>query len=138
MVALIPSKLQFLECVCARWKLRLIEENIFANLYQNKLGKWLDVPSEFPGASSNWAIFSIRTQRRDELITALSQQGIETRIYYKLPLHLQPIFAKYPRSLSKLLVVEKICKEIVSLPLNPFLTDDEADIIVDAIERFFQ
>jgi dTDP-4-amino-4,6-dideoxygalactose transaminase len=109
-----------------------------AAVYQNNLEKLLCVPREFPGAYSIWAIFSIRCEYRDNLIRQLLEKGIETRIYYKRPLHLEAAFSKYPLCRPQLPIVEKICSQIVSLPLHPFLTDSELDILLNEIRGFFK
>lgn len=71
---------------------------------------------------------------RDEVIRKLSDAGIGTSIYYPLPIHQQPFYKElgYNESLP---VSEKLCKEVVSLPIHPSVTFEDIDFIADTIRR---
>ena len=80
---------------------------------------------------------------RDEVRSRLDGEGIPTMIHYPLPVHLQPAY-RDPASgrpigvhlgPGGLPVTERICREIVSLPMHPQLTDDEAGRVGAALAR---
>ena len=90
--------------------------------------------------SENESIFNqytLRAERRDDLATYLKKQGIGTKVYYPLPLHLQPCFAylgykkgSYPES-------ERAAAEVISLPIFPELTPAQLDETAAAIRSFY-
>ena len=90
--------------------------------------------------SENESIFNqytLRAERRDDLAAHLKKQGIGTKVYYPLPLHLQPCFAylgykkgSYPES-------ERAAAEVISLPIFPELTSSQLDETAAAIRSFY-
>jgi dTDP-4-amino-4,6-dideoxygalactose transaminase len=80
-------------------------------------------------------LFVVRHPRRDAFMTALRERGISTLIHYPIPLHLQPAFASIGGRPGELPVVERAADEILSLPLYPELTDDQAAAVVDAVRE---
>jgi dTDP-4-amino-4,6-dideoxygalactose transaminase len=81
--------------------------------------------------------FVIRTSRRDQLRTALNEQGIGTEIYYPLPLHEQPCFQNLGYATGDFPVAEQTAKECLALPIFPELTDDEQALVILRIQEFF-
>ncbi|MCK4550333.1 MAG: DegT/DnrJ/EryC1/StrS family aminotransferase [Candidatus Aenigmarchaeota archaeon] len=74
--------------------------------------------------------------RRDQLLHHLRENEIDARVYYPLPLHMQPLYKylEYGLSLSE---AEKASSEVLSLPIYPALTKDELITIVTSISDFF-
>ncbi|QJW88830.1 DegT/DnrJ/EryC1/StrS family aminotransferase [Spirosoma taeanense] len=81
-----------------------------------------------------WHLFVIRHSRRDELRAFLSGRGIGTEIHYPIPPHRQEAYAAYKH--QSLPVSEQLHREVLSLPLNPALTDEEVRYICDAVNQF--
>ncbi len=78
-----------------------------------------------------WHLFVVRHPRRDALREHLREQGIGTDVHYPIPPHQQRAYAQYAHlSLS---ISEQLHREVVSLPLNPTLTDEEVTYIVNVI-----
>ena len=88
---------------------------------------------ELPYARAVFHLFVVRHPRRDALMAALAERGVGTLIHYPIPLHLQPAFAPLGGRPSDLPVAEKACAEILSLPLYPELTDEQALSVVAAV-----
>lgn len=83
-------------------------------------------------------LFVIRTEKRNQLQNYLKENGIETMIHYPIPPHKQKALTS-KSSISKNLsfpITEKIHNEVLSLPLNGILTDDEVDFIIEKINLF--
>ena len=81
--------------------------------------------------------YTVRAERRDDLAAFLKKKGIGTKVYYPLPLHLQPCFAylgyakgSYPES-------ERAAAEVISLPIFPELTPGQLDETATAIRTFY-
>lgn len=83
--------------------------------------------------TSAWAQYSIRVQNRDTLQEKLKEHGIPTAVHYPMPLHLQESFTYLGYKEGDLPIAEKITQEIISLPMNPYLSDDEIDYICEKI-----
>jgi len=81
--------------------------------------------------------FVIRTDRRDQLQSALKQAEIGSAIYYPKPLHLQPCFASLGYGEGDLPEAEKACHEVLALPNFPGITVEESSRVVHVIEQFF-
>lgn len=74
----------------------------------------------------------VRTMKRDKLAEHLKYRGIATSIHYPIPVHLQ---APY-HSGQRLPITEQLCKEIITLPLYPQMTDGEVEQVIDACLDF--
>lgn len=83
-----------------------------------------------------WNQYTIRIpNRRDEIKEKLSAVGIETMIYYPEPLHLQPAFAHLGYREGDFPEAERACKEVLSLPIYPGLTDKEQDYVIEELKK---
>jgi len=92
----------------------------------------LITPTILDSCTSAFAQYSIRVQNRDNLQANLKEQGIPTAVHYPMPLHMQECFAYLGYKKGDFPVAEKVSKEIMSLPMNPYLTDDEIEYIVES------
>jgi dTDP-4-amino-4,6-dideoxygalactose transaminase len=97
------------------------------------------LPVERPWASHCFLHFVIRTPRRAELHRFLADHGVETRIHYEVPVYLVgPIRKKYEYRRGDFPLADKICDEILSLPVGPWFTDDQIDYVADQVQAFFR
>jgi len=80
-------------------------------------------------ATSAFAQYSIRVKNRDEVQVRLKEQGIPTAVHYPMPLHLQECFAYLGYKKGDFPVSEIVSSEIMSLPMNPYVGDDEIEYI---------
>jgi dTDP-4-amino-4,6-dideoxygalactose transaminase len=96
-------------------------------------GCGLTLPREQPYAGAVFHLFVVRHPRRDALLAALAEAGVGTLIHYPVPLHLQPAFGELGGRPGQLPVAEQACAEILSLPLHPGLTDEQAEIVIAAV-----
>jgi dTDP-4-amino-4,6-dideoxygalactose transaminase len=83
-------------------------------------------------------LYVVRAKRRDALRAFLGERGIATGIHYPVPLHLNPAFRAFGPKRGALPVAEKACREIISLPLYPGLSDSAVDEVAAAIRAFYQ
>ncbi len=81
-------------------------------------------------ATSAWAQYSIRVKNRDQLQAKLKEQGVPTAVHYPMPLHLQECFAYLGYQKGDFPIAEIVSNEIMSLPMNPYVTDEEIEYIV--------
>ncbi len=85
----------------------------------------LILPKVKSDRTSAWAQYSIRVQNRDTLQNSLNGAGIPTAVHYPIPLHLQECFNYLGYTKGDFPISEKISQEIISLPINPYLSNEE-------------
>ena len=81
-----------------------------------------------PHNTSVYAQYTIAVDDRDGLITRLGQAGIPTAVHYPIPLHRQPAFGRI--ALPAVPVAERAAARVVSLPMHPYLADEDSERIV--------
>ena len=81
-----------------------------------------------PHNTSVYAQYTIAVDNRDGLITRLGQAGIPTAVHYPIPLHRQPAFGSM--ALPAVPVAERAAARVVSLPMHPYLADEDSERIV--------
>ncbi|MDP1614903.1 MAG: DegT/DnrJ/EryC1/StrS family aminotransferase [Methylococcales bacterium] len=82
--------------------------------------------------------YIIKAQSRDDLQAYLFSKGIETKIHYKIPIHQQQIAKQHLGYVEgDLRNIERIAKEVLSLPIYPELARDEQDYVVEQIKNFY-
>lgn len=96
------------------------------------------VPVVDSGAEHIFHQYTIRAERRDELVEHLRSRGIGCAVYYPVGLHLQPCFAALGYRHGSLPETERAMTEVLSLPNYPELRDDQQDAVVAAIRAFYQ
>jgi len=84
--------------------------------------------------TSVYAQYSIRVKNREDMIQKLNDAGIPVAVHYPMPLHLQEAFGDLGYKEGDFEISEKVSKEIMSLPMSPYLSESEQDFIVDVIK----
>ena len=87
------------------------------------------LPQVKSNTSSAWAQYSIRVKNRNEIQAHLKEKGIPTAVHYPMPLHLQECFSYLGHQKGDFPIAEKVSEEIMSLPMNPYLRDEEIEYI---------
>jgi dTDP-4-amino-4,6-dideoxygalactose transaminase len=90
------------------------------------------LPVEREGTRHCWHLFVVLVEDRDAFRARLREQGVETLVHYPVPIHRQPAWAHLAGAVP-LSVSEELCERVVSLPLYPELTDDEAARVIEAV-----
>ena len=75
---------------------------------------------------------------RDELKAKLATFGVQTMIYYPVPLHLQAVYQTAPCRFSSLPVVEQVAQQVLSLPMFPELSGDQQDYVIQALRTILE
>ena len=81
-----------------------------------------------------WHLFVIRHPDRSALVAYLDANGIQTNVHYPLPIHRQKAFEEFRD--VQLPITERIHNEVISLPLNAVLTDEEVTYIIQTVNQF--
>jgi len=113
----------------------LKERQRVARRYTEGLRDCLETPMIPDGMTSAWAQYSVQSDQRELLQSALKEHGIPTAIYYPRPLHLQQAFAGLGHQTGDFPISERISQRIFSLPMHPYLSDEQINEIVDRIRK---
>tara|TARA_R110000868_G_scaffold205840_2_gene454473 strand:+ start:4404 stop:5498 length:1095 start_codon:yes stop_codon:yes gene_type:complete len=85
--------------------------------------------------TSVWAQYSIRVKNRDQIQIKLAELGIPNAVHYPMPLHLQECFKYLNGKKGDFPIAEQVSNEIMSLPMNPYLTEIELNYIIDHLNK---
>jgi dTDP-3-amino-3,4,6-trideoxy-alpha-D-glucose transaminase len=138
-IAAINSRLDEMQCCYLRAFLsHLVEWTArrarLAALYDERLKELKKVRPVPRGEGSVDHLYVVRVRERDKLREHLTRQGVMTAVHYPIPLHRQPAFRAAFRGKAKLPHAEKACREILSLPLWPYLEEAQVREVVEALE----
>lgn len=138
----INSRLDELHAAMLRVKLKklnnLVEKrNSFARIYLDKLKniKEIGLPKIRKNSTHSFHLFVISAERRDKLMGFLKTNGIESQIHYPIPIHKQKCYKEFNNiSLPK---TEEESKKMLSIPIHPFLTKNDAGYLCKKIKEFY-
>jgi dTDP-4-amino-4,6-dideoxygalactose transaminase len=99
-------------------------------------GSGLVLPADEPGMRHVYHLYVVRSARRDALLEHLQARGIGAGVHYPLPLHRQPAYLAHGYGSVSLPVTEQAAAEVLSLPLYPELTEEQARSVAAAVEEF--
>ena len=108
-----------------------------AERYTERLKDVVRTPYVPQGYRSAWAQYTIVSPRRGEIRKALQQKGIPSGVYYPKPLHLQEAFAFLGYKKGNFPVSESLSETVLSLPMHPYLSDEQVDRIADTLLSVF-
>ena len=103
--------------------------------YTERLRGACVVPAVAPGNTHVYAQYTIRVADREALGAALKSAGVPSAGSYPKCLHEQPVFAPLGYKWGDFPASERASREVISLPMHPFLTDDEQDRIIAAVRK---
>lgn len=136
----VNSRLDELQAAILSVKLKYLDKDndrrrYIAHRYLRSIkNKRLELPEEGTEASHVWHLFVVRTRQRESFQRHLLSNGIGSMIHYPIPPHKQKAFSKwnnkkYPRT-------EEIHKTVISLPLNPIMTEKEISRVIQVCNAF--
>lgn len=113
----------------------ILARNRIAEAYRLALADVAAVPEVPADRMSVWAQYTLRVPggRRDRVMTSLASAGIPTQVYYPKPLSRQTAYAHYPVAGAGTPVAERLCGEVLSLPMHPYLSVDDQARVVAAV-----
>jgi len=133
------GRMDTMQCAIVDVKLKYYKKDLVlrqevASKYTEALkDKGLALPFIDERATSAFAQYSVRVPKRDEVQAKLKELGIPTAVHYPMPLHLQECFNYLRYKEGDFPIAELISKEILSLPMNPYLSNDEIFYICNNI-----
>ncbi|MBR0167445.1 MAG: DegT/DnrJ/EryC1/StrS family aminotransferase [Synergistaceae bacterium] len=108
-------------------------------LKANDLHEFVSAPVELEGNNHIYHQYVVRVKsKRDELMNYLNAEGFAVRVYYPLPLHLQPCFKYLGYKAGDFPVSERLSREVLALPVFPGLKAEEQEALISAMRKFFR
>jgi dTDP-4-amino-4,6-dideoxygalactose transaminase len=96
------------------------------------------IPPAPMGHAHVFNYYVVRAQRRDELKDFLARRGIQTEVYYPLPLHLQECFSELAYRAGDFPAAELAADQVLALPLYPEITETQQEAVVEGVAAFFR
>ena len=133
------SRMDELQAAVLRVKLPHIRDwnnrrRVIAKYYTSILSKCsVSPPAVSPDESYVAHLYVVRSPNRDALRAALAAQGIATDVHYPVPDYRQACMAAAARSIPTLEITEQCCREVVTLPCFPEMSDAEVEEVAEAV-----
>ena len=133
----VNSRLDEIQAAILQVKLKWLDEwnekrRKIASLYSRLLeNSGVTTPIEKEYAKHVYYLYVVQSEKRDVLMKCLQNEGIQTQIHFPIPVHRQKPYI----SNLRLPATEEICNQILSLPMHPFLGEDEITAIVDGVRN---
>jgi dTDP-4-amino-4,6-dideoxygalactose transaminase len=118
---------------------RLARRAAIGAYYTDRFATLRDGEIQTPPAGTEgrcFYVYNLLAQRRDELRAHLRDRGVDTHLYYPMPLPRQPAFARYAQIGADWPNAESASRRSLALPVYPHLTDAEVEHIADAVCAF--
>ena len=113
--------------------------NKVADLYTSKLADTdLVLPVIPDNFYSSWAQYTVQIPEnidRSKIQTELKDAGIPSMVYYAKPMHRQGAFAGTDSEKADCAVTEKLCRTVLSLPIDPYKTENDIDLVVKVLKN---
>ena len=137
------TRLDELQAAILRVKLQYLDEEntrrrALARIYDSLLsGTTLILPQAQDSVKHVYHQYVVRNRRRDDLRAFLKVDSVGTLIHYPTPVHLQPAYqGRLAVGSGGLQNTEQVCREILSLPMHPQMTDEQAQRVSELIVRW--
>ena len=135
----INGRLDSMQAAIVMAKMAIFDEEILkrqavAEAYNARLDRDdITLPEVAPHNTSVYAQYTILCEDRDGVQSALKQAEIPAVPYYAVPLHLQPVFNDLGYVKGDFPVTEMVSDRCLSLPMNPYLSEEEIDRVCQAV-----
>ena len=100
--------------------------------------KGVVVPQRPDTCKQVFHLYMIKCDQRDELNAFLQSKGIDSKIHYPVPMHLQPAAAYLGHKAGDFPVCEASASKALSLPVHEFVTSEQLDLMASSIEKFYR
>ncbi len=85
------------------------------------------------GATHVYHLYTLRVPQRDRFMELLRERGVDSGVYYPLPLHRQPALAELVDADRSYPVTDQLTDEVLSIPVHPAVTDEEVTTVIEAV-----
>ena len=103
-----------------------------------ELEGFIQIPRRRKGVKHVYHLYLVRVKRRDELLNFLNQNGVEAKVHYPIPVHLQEAARSLGYKRGDFPVCEEDCRNIITLPAHQHLTDEEIEYTIEQVRSFYR
>jgi len=96
------------------------------------------VPERLPNERHVFHLYMFEADDRDGLLAWLEQHGVEAKIHYPVPLHLQPASRRLGYKEGDFPVAERQAKRIITLPVHQHLSGAQVQFMIDRVTAFYR
>ncbi len=97
---------------------------------------WLRTPAAPAGRTHVYHQYVVRARDRDGLREHLAARGIQSRVYYPALVPHTPAYRAIGHGDERLLVAERLCREVLALPVHPRVTEEDLSRVVNSVREF--
>ncbi len=136
------SRLDELQAGLLRVKLTFMNElteereNLAQRLINEVNNPFIELPRVDKNCTHVWHLFVVKTNYRDELMTYLSANEIQSLIHYPIPPHLQEAYSELGYKKGDFPICEELANQVLTLPLYNGMTNDELSYLIDKLNQF--
>lgn len=142
----VNTRLQPVQAVVASRLLNEVEKIIAVRIRNARqldaglkdLGEFMTFPLRDPKCREVYQLYIVRVSNRDDLMAYLISKGIEAKIHYPIPLHLQPAAAGLGYKRGDFPICERQAAEIITLPAHQHISVEQIDYVINAMHSFYQ
>lgn len=140
------SRLDSIQAIVGNWLLPQVEtitNRRIANAARydeafNQMAGDITLPPRRPWVRRVFHLYQVYARERDALDRFLHEQGVEAKIHYPIPLHLQPGLAHLGYRAGDLPEAERQARSILTLPVDQHLTDEQVAYVIETVKQFYQ
>ena len=142
----VNSRLDTIQAAMLRVKLRYLDGYIKARkevaaAYDKAFDKHphISIPKRVLASSHVFHQYTIKLKEvdREAFAKSLAFNGIPTMVYYPVPVHLQVAYQSYGYQQGDFPIAEKLCQEVISLPMHTEMEPEQLELIIDSIQSYF-
>lgn len=102
-----------------------------------ELSEFIHIPTRHENVKRVYHLYILRVERRDELLAYLHKNGVEAKVHYPIPMHLQKAAENLGYKEGDFPVAENDSKVSITFPAHQHLTSDEIDYMIDCVRDFY-
>ena len=102
------------------------------------LREWIQIPPRRANVKQVFHTYVIRVKDRDRLYAYLIGKGIDVKIHYPIPLHLQKAATSLGYKEGDFPVCEEDCRTIITLPVHQHLKPEDLEYVIDSVRGFYR
>lgn len=114
-----------------------IENAAFYDQALADLTEFIEIPKRRANVRHVFHLYIVRAQRRDELLKFLNDKGVEAKIHYPIPVHLQQAARHLGYKAGDFPVCEAHCQSVITLPAHQHLTRQELEYTAEQVRAFY-
>ena len=136
------SRLDEIQAAILRIKLKYLDSDNskrtnLAKYYKEQLSELpIFLPEVRGDSNSVFHLFVVQSEKRDDLLNYFKKSGIQAGLHYSLPVHLQPAYKDRVKTAENMSKTESLVQKIISLPIYPELSLNDADKVVKVFKEF--